>query len=190
MFEKNTRWRRQACFDHIFAVKDQKAQINLQQKKKHFCTAVKTVSRLSTIFHVVCRWMSHFLCKIRWKSKKVLQGYKNVRKFLLFFPNTMEPCQAFLEFSTRSHRMVQLLADTTFIDLPDRRNGCPESGSWPLYPVRMVVGLHPKWARKITNKKPINWWGRQNAAPLKFDLKPLEAAFSAVFRTSINADWK
>ena len=28
---------------------------------------------------------------------------------------------------------------------------------------------------------PIKWWGRQNAAPLKFDPKPSEAAFSAVF---------
>ena len=28
-----------------------------------------------------------------------------------------------------------------------------------------------------TNKKPTNWWGRQNAAPLKFDPKPSEAAF-------------
>ena len=31
--------------------------------------------------------------------------------------------------------------------------------------------------------KPTNWWGRKNAAPLKFDPKPKEAAFSAVFRT-------
>ena len=31
------------------------------------------------------------------------------------------------------------------------------------------------------NKKPINCWGRQNATPLKFDLKPSEAVFSAVF---------
>ena len=29
------------------------------------------------------------------------------------------------------------------------------------------------------NKKPTNWWGRQNAAPLKFDRR--QAAFSAVF---------
>ena len=34
----------------------------------------------------------------------------------------------------------------------------------------------------LTNKKPTNWWGRQNAALPKFDQKPLEAAFSAVFR--------
>ena len=40
------------------------------------------------------------------------------------------------------------------------------------------------------NKKPTNWLGRQNAAPLKFDPKPSETAFSAVFRTLINADWK
>ena len=31
-------------------------------------------------------------------------------------------------------------------------------------------------------KNPTNWWGRQNnTASLKFDPKPLEAAFSAVF---------
>ena len=28
---------------------------------------------------------------------------------------------------------------------------------------------------------PTNWWGRQNAVPLRFDPKPLEAVFSAVF---------
>ena len=33
----------------------------------------------------------------------------------------------------------------------------------------------------MINKKPTNWWGRENAAPLKFDPKPSEAAFSAVF---------
>ena len=32
--------------------------------------------------------------------------------------------------------------------------------------------------------------GQQNAAPLKFDPKPSEAAVLAVFRTSINADRK
>ena len=42
----------------------------------------------------------------------------------------------------------------------------------------------------LPNKMPTNWWGRQNAAPLKFDPKPSEAAFSAVFRTSVNADRK
>ena len=31
------------------------------------------------------------------------------------------------------------------------------------------------------NKKPTNWWGMQNAAPLKFDPKPSDATFSAVF---------
>ena len=31
------------------------------------------------------------------------------------------------------------------------------------------------------NKKPTNWWGRQNATPLKFDPKLLEAAFSKYF---------
>ena len=31
------------------------------------------------------------------------------------------------------------------------------------------------------NKKPTNWWGRQNAVPLKFDPKLSEAAFSAFF---------
>ena len=31
--------------------------------------------------------------------------------------------------------------------------------------------------RLSNNKKPTNWWGRQNAAPLKFDPKPSEAAF-------------
>ena len=31
------------------------------------------------------------------------------------------------------------------------------------------------------NKMPTNWWGRQNAAGLKFDPKPSEAAFLAVF---------
>ena len=33
-------------------------------------------------------------------------------------------------------------------------------------------------------------WVSQNAVPLKFDPKPLEAAFSAVFRTVITADRK
>ena len=32
-----------------------------------------------------------------------------------------------------------------------------------------------------TNKKPTNWLGRQNTAKLKFEPKPTEAAFSAVF---------
>ena len=31
------------------------------------------------------------------------------------------------------------------------------------------------------NKRPTSWWGRQNAVPLKFDTKLLEAAFSIVF---------
>ena len=31
------------------------------------------------------------------------------------------------------------------------------------------------------NKNPTNWWGRQNAAPQKFDRKPSEAAFWTVF---------
>ena len=35
-----------------------------------------------------------------------------------------------------------------------------------------------------------NWRDRRNATPLKFDTQPSEAAFSAVFRTSINADGK
>ena len=33
----------------------------------------------------------------------------------------------------------------------------------------------------MQNKKPTNWWGRQNSAPLKFDPKPSEAAFWTVF---------
>ena len=33
----------------------------------------------------------------------------------------------------------------------------------------------------IWNKKPSNWWGRQNAAPLKFDPKLSKAVFLAVF---------
>ena len=47
--------------------------------------------------------------------------------------------------------------------------------------------LAVKWHYK---NMPTNWLGKQNAAPLKFDQKPSEAAFSAVLRTSINADWK
>ena len=35
-----------------------------------------------------------------------------------------------------------------------------------------------------------NWWGRQNATPIKFDPKPSQAVFSAVLITSINADRK
>ena len=31
------------------------------------------------------------------------------------------------------------------------------------------------------NKKPTTWCGGQNAAPLKFDLKPSEAAFLEIF---------
>ena len=42
----------------------------------------------------------------------------------------------------------------------------------------------------LRNKMHTNWLGRQNSAPLKFAPKPPEAAFSAVFRTSINADRK
>ena len=34
---------------------------------------------------------------------------------------------------------------------------------------------------KCVNKEPTNWWRRQNAAPLKFDSKQSEAAFSTVF---------
>ena len=34
-------------------------------------------------------------------------------------------------------------------------------------------------ALKEIDKMPTNWWGRQNAALLKFDPKPSEAAFSA-----------
>ena len=48
------------------------------------------------------------------------------------------------------------------------------------YPGRMdgqtATLLEP--AKKL-NKMPTNWWGRRNAAPLKFDQKP-----------SMNADWK
>ena len=40
----------------------------------------------------------------------------------------------------------------------------------------MIYYIHLK-----ENKKPANWWGRENAAPLKYDLKLLKAAFSAVF---------
>ena len=32
---------------------------------------------------------------------------------------------------------------------------------------------------KKPNKMPTNWWGRQTAAPLKFDSKSQEAAFFA-----------
>ena len=50
------------------------------------------------------------------------------------------------------------------------------------------------WAIEVSNedsnKMLTNWWDRQNAATLKFDPKPSEAAFSAVFRNSINADRK
>ena len=42
----------------------------------------------------------------------------------------------------------------------------------------------------ICNKMSTNWWDRQNDVPLKFDPKPSEAPFSAVFGTSINADRK
>ena len=31
------------------------------------------------------------------------------------------------------------------------------------------------------NKMPTNWWGKQNAVPLKFDPKPPESAFFPVF---------
>ena len=33
----------------------------------------------------------------------------------------------------------------------------------------------------VSNKKPTNWWGRQIAAPLKFDSKLSDATFSKVF---------
>ena len=35
-----------------------------------------------------------------------------------------------------------------------------------------------------TNKTPTNWWGRQNAAPLKFDPEPSEAGYSAFLGNS------
>ena len=35
--------------------------------------------------------------------------------------------------------------------------------------------------KQIYNKKPTNWWGRKNAAPLKFDPKSSEAEFSVFF---------
>ena len=36
-------------------------------------------------------------------------------------------------------------------------------------------------ASAMSNKKPTNWWGRENAAPLKFDPKQYEAALWTVF---------
>ena len=36
---------------------------------------------------------------------------------------------------------------------------------------------------KIYRGMPNNWWGMQNAAPIKYDQKLSEAAFSAVFLT-------
>ena len=42
------------------------------------------------------------------------------------------------------------------------------------------------------NKKPTNWWGRQNAAPLKFDPKLSEAGFrpfSVFRRMPIGSSW-
>ena len=51
---------------------------------------------------------------------------------------------------------------------------------------RMLLGILPY-------KKPTNWWGRQNATPLKFDpnLSNAQVAFSVVFfLTSINAHRK
>ena len=42
----------------------------------------------------------------------------------------------------------------------------------------------------LPNKKPTNWWGDQNAAPLNFDPKLSPAAFQSFLRTSINAERK
>ena len=53
-----------------------------------------------------------------------------------------------------------------------------------------IVQVSLKDCHITLNKMPTNWWGRQDAAPLKVDPKPLEAVFSAVFRSSVNADWK
>ena len=39
-------------------------------------------------------------------------------------------------------------------------------------------------------RNPLIGWARQHAAPLKFDPKPSQAAFSAFFRTSENVDRK
>ena len=47
-----------------------------------------------------------------------------------------------------------------------------------------------RWQYLHLNKMPTNWCGRENAATLKFDIKPSEATFSAVFGTSVNANWK
>ena len=44
--------------------------------------------------------------------------------------------------------------------------------------------------RDVFSNKLTKWWGTQNAVPLKFNPKASEAAFSAVFRTTINADRK
>ena len=38
------------------------------------------------------------------------------------------------------------------------------------------------------NKKPTNWWGRHNAATLKFHSKQQEAAFSTVFRDNFRPE--
>ena len=40
------------------------------------------------------------------------------------------------------------------------------------------------------NKKPTNWWCRQKAAPLKFDIKPSETVFLLFCQISRNADRK
>ena len=50
------------------------------------------------------------------------------------------------------------------------------------------LGVSDSTLLLIINKMPTSWWGRQNAAPLKFDPKKSEAAFLAVFQTSRNAD--
>ena len=47
--------------------------------------------------------------------------------------------------------------------------------------VQCTVRERSTWVDKAKNKKSTNWWGRQNAAPLKFDKKLLEIAFSPVF---------
>ena len=37
------------------------------------------------------------------------------------------------------------------------------------------------WSHSTDNKKPTNWWGRQNAAPQTFDPKLSDTTFSDVF---------
>ena len=48
----------------------------------------------------------------------------------------------------------------------------------------MTEAYHIKQKRPTgvtPNKKPTNWWGRQNAAPPKFDSNQYEAALWTVF---------